>query len=309
MTTVVLLSKDERLLQQLQDAFVTHAPHLRAVLADDPAAKDAVVAACWYPPAGSLGRLPNLRLVHSVAAGVDHLRTDGSGHAVPICRVVDPDHRRGMAEYVRWTVLHYHRDFDRVIAQQRRSQWQRHPQRSPGQFKVGVMGLGSLGAFIAADLVSAGYEVRGWARSQRQVSGVACYHGNEHFHRFLDGLDLLINLLPLTDSTRGILNLSTFEKLARGSAVVNGGRGQHLIIDDLQQALASGQLRGAVLDVFEHEPLAADHPLWQMSGVVVTPHMASAASHDCIVRQVAENTGRLLAGKALNHLVDPLLGY
>lgn len=309
MTTVVLLSKDECLLQQLQAAFATHAPHLRAVLADDPAANDAVAAACWYPPAGSLGRLPNVRLVHSVAAGVDHLRTDGSGADLPICRVVDPDHRRGMTEYVRWAVLHYHRDFDRVIAQQRHSQWQRHPQRAAGQFKVGVMGLGSLGAAIAGDLAGAGYDVRGWARSERQLTGVACYHGDEQFACFLDGLDLLVNLLPLTDATRGILNVSTFEKLACGAAIVNGGRGQHLVIDDLQQALASGQLRGAVLDVFEHEPLAAEHPLWQMPGVVVTPHMASAASHDCIVRQVAENTRRLLGGEALNNLVDPSLGY
>lgn len=108
---------------------------------------------------------------------------------------------------------------------------------------------------------------------------------------------------------REAFSTGTFDKLARGAAIVNGGRGQHLLIDDLQQALASGQLRGAVLDVFEHEPLAADHPLWQMPGVVVTPHMASAASHDCIVRQVAENTRRLLGGEALNNLVDPSLGY
>jgi glyoxylate/hydroxypyruvate reductase A len=309
MTTVVLLSNDARLLQQLQAAFVTYAPHLRAVLADDPCAHDAVAAACWHPPAGSLGRLPKLRLVHSIAAGVDHLRTDGSGAAMPICRVVDPDHRRGMTEYVRWTVLHYHRDFDRVIAQQQHGQWQRHPQRAAGQFKVGVMGLGSLGAAIAADLAGAGYDVRGWARSERQLEGVACHHGDAQFDGFLDGLDLLINLLPLTDATRGILDLSTFNKLAPGAAIVNGGRGPHLVIDDLRQALASGQLRGAVLDVFEHEPLPADHPLWQMPGVVVTPHMASAASHACIVHQVAENTRRLLGGEALNNLVDPSLGY
>jgi glyoxylate/hydroxypyruvate reductase A len=309
MTTVVLLSKDQGLLVQLQQAFAEHAPQLQAVLADDPAAGQAVAAACWYPPAGSLGQMPNLRLVHSVAAGVDHLRTDTSAPDVPVCRVVDPDHRRGMTEYVRWTVLHYHRDFDRVINQQRHGQWLRHPQRAAGQFKIGVMGLGSLGATIAADLASAGYAVRGWARSARQLPGVACHHGQRQLDDFLQGLDLLVNLLPLTDVTHGILNQGTFAQLARGAAVVNGGRGQHLVIADLQAALASGHLRGAVLDVFEHEPLPSDHPLWQMPGVVVTPHMASAASHACIVRQVAENTRRLLGGEPLNHLVDPSLGY
>lgn len=309
MTTVVLLSRDTLLLGQLQKAFAQHAPALKVVLADHPDAAEAEVAACWYPPAGSLGRLPGLRLVHSVAAGVDHLSTDPSGPSVPVCRVVDPDHRRGMTEYVRWAVLHYHRDFDRVAAQQRQNQWLRHPQRPASQFKVGVMGLGSLGSAIAADLTGAGYEVRGWSRSARQLPGVMCYHGAPSFDEFLEQLDMLVNLLPLTDATRGILCQQTFSKLKPGAAIVNGGRGQHLQIDDLQLALTSGQLRGAVLDVFEHEPLSVDHPLWQMPGVVVTPHMASAAAHDCIVRQVAENTRRLIACEALNNLVDPSQGY
>jgi glyoxylate/hydroxypyruvate reductase A len=309
MTTVVLLSRDAILLAQLQKAFAEHAPQLRVVLADDPAAHEAEVAACWYPPEGSLGGLPNLRLIHSVAAGVDHLLTDRSGPDVPVCRVVDPDHRRGMTEYVRWTVLNFHRDFDRVVAQQRDNQWQRHPQRPAAGFKVGVMGLGSLGSAIAADLAGAGYAVRGWARSPRQLEGVACYHGDQPFEAFLAGLDILINLLPLTDATRGVLCAKTFRALAPGAAIVNVGRGQHLVIDDLKHALASGHLRGAVLDVFEQEPLPPQDPLWQMPGVVITPHMASAASHECIARQVAENVRRLLTGEPLNNPVDPSLGY
>ncbi|WP_437883895.1 2-hydroxyacid dehydrogenase [Pseudomonas sp. LRF_L74] len=309
MTTVVLLSNDSLLLTQLQKAFAAHAPVLKVVLAADLAAQEAEIAACWYPPAGSLGRLPNLRLVHSVAAGVDHLGTDSSGSAVPVCRVVDPDHRRGMTEYVRWAVLHFHRDFDRVTAQQQKSVWIRHPQRPAGQFKVGVMGLGSLGSAIANDLAGAGYDVRGWSRSPKSLAGVVCHHGDTQFESFLEGLDMLVNLLPLTDATRGILCQRTFAALAPGAAIVNGGRGPHLVIEDLERALASGQLRGAVLDVFEHEPLPAGHPLWQMPGVIVTPHMASAASHECIARQVAENAQRLACGETLNNLVDPSLGY
>lgn len=309
MTTVVLLSRDTALLAQLQIAFARETPELHVVLADDPAASRAQIAACWYPPADSMSALPNLRLVHSVAAGVDHLHTDPSRPLVPACRVVDPDHRQGMTEYVRWAVLHFHRDFDRVASQQRDSLWQRHPQRPAGQFKVGVMGLGSLGAAIAADLASAGYAVRGWSRSARELPGVACYHGAELFNAFLDGLDMLINLLPLTNATRGILCADTFAALAWGAVIVNVGRGQHVHVEDLKQALASGQLRGAVLDVFEVEPLPVDDNLWQTPGVVITPHMASAASHDCIARQVAENARRLANGEPLNNLVDPTLGY
>src|SRR5690606_23166845 len=135
------------------------APELQVVLADEPAAREAVVAACWFPPAGSLGALPNLRLIHSVAAGVDHLATDPEHAEVPVCRVVDPAHRQGMAEYVRWAVILYPRDFDRVRAQQQSKLWRRHPQRRAADLRVGIMGLGALGGAIAAELAAAGYAV------------------------------------------------------------------------------------------------------------------------------------------------------
>ena len=171
------------------------------------------------------------------------------------------------------------------------------------------MGLGSLGSAIAQDLASAGYEVRGWARSSKDLPGMQTFAGTDAFNLFLDGVELLINLLPLTHETRGILNRQTFEQLANGAALVNVGRGGHLNIEDLQQALAHGKLRGALLDVFEQEPLPASHSLWKTPGVTITPHMASAASHDCIADQIAENFRRLNAGEPLLNSADRLLGY
>lgn len=309
MKPLVLLSTDQTLLGQLQAAFARNAPQLPVVLADDPLAEQAQVAACWFPPAGSLGGLPNLKLIHSVAAGVDHLASDPSQPALPVCRVVDPAHRQGMAEYVRWAVIHYHRDFDLAMAQQRRQLWLRHPQRPAADFHIGVMGLGSLGGPIAAELAAAGYAVRGWARSEKQLPGVRTFAGSAEFNGFLDGLDLLVNLLPLTGSTRGILCRQTFQALAPGAAVINCGRGQHLHQQDLIAAVGSGRLRGALLDVFDQEPLPTDNPLWSTPGIVVTPHMASCASHDCIAQQVAENARRLAAAEPLLNRVDPALGY
>jgi glyoxylate/hydroxypyruvate reductase A len=214
-----------------------------------------------------------------------------------------------MTEYVRWAVIHYHRGFDQVLQQQREQIWQRPLQRSAGQFRVGVMGLGSLGSAIASDLAAAGYAVRGWARGAKDLPGVQTFAGAEGFEAFLDGVELLINLLPLTPETRGILGSATFDRLAHGAALVNCGRGAHLRIDDLEHALASGQLRGALLDVFEREPLPVEHKLWSLPGVTITPHMASAASHDCIAEQVAENVRRLNAGEPLLNTVDMTLGY
>jgi len=248
-------------------------------------------------------------VVHSVAAGIDHLEHDPSCPDLPVCRVVDPGHRQGMNEYVRWAVIHFHRGFDQVFEQQRQRHWERPLQRPAHEFRIGVMGLGSLGSAIAQDLASADYEVRGWARSSKDLPGVQAFAGSDAFNPFLDGVELLINLLPLTHETRGILNRQTFERLANGAALVNVGRGGHLNIEDLQQALARGKLRGALLDVFEQEPLPADHPLWKTPGVTITPHMASAASHDCIAEQIAENFRRLNAGEPLLNSADRLLGY
>ncbi|RIJ12147.1 glyoxylate/hydroxypyruvate reductase A [Pseudomonas sp. 91RF] len=309
MNTVALMSRDTLLLKQLQEAFARRAPQLSAVLADDPRAVNAQIAACWFPLSGSLAALPNLQVIHSVAAGIDHLEHDPSCPDLPVCRVVDPGHRQGMTEYVRWAVIHYHRGFDQVLEQQRQQHWERPLQRPAHEFRIGVMGLGSLGSAIAQDLATAGYDVRGWARSGKDLPGVQTFAGTDAFNPFLDGVELLINLLPLTHETRGILNRQTFERLANGAALVNVGRGGHLNIEDLQQALARGKLRGALLDVFEQEPLPADHLLWKTPGVTITPHMASAASHDCIAEQIAENFRRLNAGEPLLNSADRLLGY
>ncbi|WP_166225060.1 2-hydroxyacid dehydrogenase [Pseudomonas atagonensis] len=309
MNTVALLSRDTLLLKQLQEAFARSAPQLTAVLADDPRAFDAQIAACWFPLPDSLASLPNLQVIHSVAAGIDHLEHDPACPDLPVCRVVDPGHRQGMTEYVRWAVIHYHRGFDQVLAQQNNRHWERPLQRPASQFRIGVMGLGSLGSAIAEDLCAAGYDVRGWARSAKMLRGVQTFAGAEGFEAFLDNVELLINLLPLTHETRGILNQHTFERLAIGAALINVGRGAHLNLEDLQQALDRGKLRGAMLDVFEQEPLPASHPLWTTPGVTITPHMASAASHDCIAEQIAENFRRLNAGEPLLNSADRLLGY
>ncbi|OWY40597.1 glyoxylate/hydroxypyruvate reductase A [Xenophilus sp. AP218F] len=306
---LALLTSDPELFAALGAEFKRQAPGLRIAGPDDPAACEARVAACWFPPQGSLGRLPRLALLHSTGAGIDHFSSDSSAPKLPACRVIDPEHRRGMIEYVRWTALHYQRDFDRALAQQTRRIWRRHPQRAAAEFRVGVMGLGSLGAAVALDLANAGYPVRGWSRSDKRLPGIECHAGDDAFPGFLAGLDLLVNLLPLTDATRGILNQRAFARLARGAAIVNCGRGPHLVTEDLALALHAGQLRGAALDVFEAEPLPSTHPLWSCPGVLLTPHMASAASYPVIVRQILDNARNLYLGLPLRGAVDWTRGY
>ncbi len=275
----------------------------------DPRCLQAEVAVCWAPPAGTYARMPRLRLVHGVAAGVDNLLAGQELGAIPLCRVVDPGLAVGMEQFVQWAVTLYHREIDLALANQRERRWFRPAQRAAEDFRVGVMGLGELGGRIAAMLARGGYRVAGWSRSARQLDGIETFAGDAELHAFAARSDALVVLLPLTPATRGILGRHLFEALPAGAALIHVGRGEHLVPADLIAALASGHLRGALLDVFEREPLPPEDPLWTTPGVLVTPHMASMASFPAVAGQVVENIRRLLAGAALVHAVDVTRGY
>jgi glyoxylate/hydroxypyruvate reductase A len=284
-------------------------PALDVVIWPDPRCLDAEVAICWDPPRGIYAQMPRLRLVHSIAAGIDNVVAGQELRGVPVCRVVDPMLAEGMLQFVLWGVLYFHRKLDQALASQRIGQWLRPLQTSAAACRVGLMGLGELGGHIAARLPSLGYTVSGWSRTPREIPGVEVFSGEAGYQPFLAQTDVLVCLLPLTAQTRGILGRSTFSALPKGSALIHCGRGEHLVEADLIEALAGGQLRGAVLDVFEKEPLPAEHPLWTTPGVVVTPHMATMAAFEVVVQQVVRNIHRSKQGEALFNAADMSHGY
>lgn len=298
MTRVVLIGPGDDL-AEYGDALKKASPDLEVLQEHEEGSTDAEVAVCWNPSSGSLGRLEKLKLVHSIAAGVDHIFADPSLPAVPVCRVVDPGLKQGMAEYVLWGALHFFRKMDTVLLQQRNKRWRAPVQRVANEWTVGVMGLGELGEYAAHSLKSLGFAVRGWSRSPKKIEGISTWAGQGELDIFLQGLDCLVCLIPLTQETRGILNKECFDKMSKGSVLINAARGGHLVIDDLIGALRSGSLRGALLDVFEEEPLSYNSELWNMSGVIITPHMASSASTAVITAQIIENIRRLDRGEAL----------
>ncbi|WP_296258108.1 MULTISPECIES: 2-hydroxyacid dehydrogenase [unclassified Pseudomonas] len=308
MTPIVLVGPGNDIVQA-QKIMAHRRPHLIFCRPEDSLAQYAEVAVCWAPPDGSLGTLPNLKLIHSVGAGAERIFSEPSRPAhIPVCRIVDPGHCQGMLEYVLWGVMHYHRRFDQMIANQSTQTWQRLPQRPARDTKVGIMGLGQLGKAVAVQLAQLGFNTRGWARNEQAIEQVQTFTTNQ-LPIFLEGLDILICLLPLTEHTRGILCAESFGSLAKGAAVINCGRGDHLCEDHLVDALTSGQLRGALLDVFSQEPLALHHPLWNTPGVIVTPHIASSASFEIIGEQILANIDRLHAGMPLLNTVDAIRGY
>lgn len=283
-------------------------PDVTALLPHHQAARDAQYASCWFPDPQLLSRSPGLKLIQAASAGVDHLPPALFASEIPLCRVIDEDFRHGMFEYALWSVLWFQRHFDRALAHQRTQTWKLYPQRAAADFHIGIMGLGEIGGYIADQLARLGYRVSGWSRSEKQLAGVTCYRGEEALDHFLGSLDGLINLLPLTAQTRGILAAPLFNRLPAGAVLINCGRGEHMVNDDVLAALESGQLAGAVLDVFPQEPLP-DDPLWRHPQVVITPHMASAAPAEVIARQLLENIQRQRRGLPLKNLVNKHAGY
>jgi glyoxylate/hydroxypyruvate reductase len=311
MSTVALLSHAVSL-DFLRPLLLAADPTLDIRTWPDPRCLEAEVAVCWQTPAGLYAQMPNLKLVHSIAAGVDNVIAGQDLRDLPVCRVVDPMLAEGMLQFVLWGVLHFHRRLDAALAGQARREWKRPLQTPASACRVGLMGLGELGGHIAARLPSLGYSVSGWSRTPHTLPGVAVFsgQGGEHgFEAFLAQTDVLVCLLPLTAQTQGILARRTFDALPRGSALIHCGRGGHLVEADLLAALASGQLRGAIVDVFEQEPLPPDHALWSAPGLVVTPHMATMATFDVVAQQVARNIRQLRAGAALFNQVDTGRGY
>ncbi|WP_158745804.1 glyoxylate/hydroxypyruvate reductase A [Acidisphaera sp. L21] len=274
----------------------------------DPADIDICVIFRMQP--GFLAPYPNLRLISSTGAGIDHYLSDPSlPRDIPLVRVVDPDSGARMAEYTLCWVLFHHRDVAFFQAAQARGEWAYKQMRSASSVRVGVMGLGHMGASACERLVATGYQVAGWSRGPKSLPGVENFHGPNGFEAFLARTEILVNLLPLTAETKGILCRRTFDAMPRGSVVISAGRGAHLLEADLQAALADGQLRAATIDAFPKEPLPADSPLWTTPNLHITPHCSSTASLETTVGVITGNIRRFRAGEPLLNLVDYSKGY
>jgi glyoxylate/hydroxypyruvate reductase A len=274
----------------------------------DPAEID--YALVWRPEPGFLASLPNLKLILSLGAGVDHILTDTHlPGGVPIVRLVDPYMTDAMSEYVVLQVLRLHRQDLDYRAQQERRMWLELDQKNAAERAVGILGFGELGQDAARKLQGLGFDVALWGRRQRTAEGLLGYAGSTGLSALLDRSEILVCLLPLTAETEGILNASTFATLPKGAALINAARGGHLVEEDLLAALASGRLSAAVLDVFRDEPLPADHPFWHHPRIVVTPHVAAATHPPTAAPIILDNLRRLEAGLPLLNQVDPARGY
>lgn len=260
------------------------------------------------PPAELWDRLPNLRWVMGLGAGVDNLVPAVPPH-IALTRIVDPFLTADMTQYVLYHVLRYHRGFDAYVADQARRVWQQRSYPRPSERTVGVLGLGELGSDVATHLGNLGFVVLGWSRTQKELPGVTALCGAQGFHDVLAKSQIVICLLPRTPDTENLIDAGALARLPVGSYLINASRGALVVEADLLAALDSGHLAGATLDVFRHEPLPPDHALWSHPRVTVTPHIASLTHPASVAALLAANLRRYRAGQPLHQLVNRTRQY
>ena len=290
--------------------FAEHAPDIEwRAWPDIGDPQDIRYLAAWQAPDDLETALPNLEVLFALSAGVDQLDLAKLPTNLPVVRLLDPGITRGMCEYATFAVLSLHRDMLRYRQQQMARCWQAHLLQPAAKRRVGVMGLGTQAQQILATLQPFGFALSGWARSEHQIEGVDCFAGAGQLPALLGQCDIVLCVLPLTEQTKGILNRELFQHLPKGAALVNMGRGGHLIEEDLLEALASGQLSAAVLDVLQQEPAAPDHPFWHHPQILLTPHIAAMTQPESAFSVLLENIRRHQRGESMLGQVDRERSY
>jgi len=264
-----------------------------------------------YAPSGDtpadFSPFTRCRAVLGLWAGVERI-VGNATLTQPLCRMVDPGLTQGMLEYVTGHALRYHLGLDAILAAQD-GHWNKVVPPLAGDRPIAMLGIGALGTACAQALAGLGFPVMGWSRRPKTLDGIDCHHGAEGLEAVLRRAEIVVTLLPATQATENLLDAGRLALLPHGAAIINPGRGT--LIDDqaLLDALTSGQVGHATLDVFRTEPLPSDDPYWTHPRVTVTPHIAAETRPDSASRVIATNIARSLADKPLLHVVDREAGY
>lgn len=259
-------------------------------------------ALSWKHPKGSYKHYPNLKVIASMGAGIDHIIQDPDiPEHIKITRVIDEQLTKDMSVFVLSLVLDHLRNLSFHYCSK---EWQPKKYLRPEEVQVGIMGMGVLGVGVAEKLIRNKFNVTGWSRTNKEILGVTTYYGEDQLQEFLKNSRVLVCLLPLTSETENILNKDLFEYLPEGAYVINVARGPHLVEEDLLEMIEKGHLSGAALDVFKQEPLPKDHPFWKNEKIRISPHIASVTNPETVVPQILDNYRRMKEGKELENVVS-----
>ena len=293
-----------------QEGMQALVPNIKIVDATSQEAQVAQILMAWNPPEGMVAGLKSLKGVISLAQGVDHVL---NGKTFPehlkFARLVDPYMSEAMAEWVMLTILEYHRDVAEYRAAEKRREWIKLNPKMAEKTTIAILGLGAIGSLVAEKLSMMKFNVIGWARSEKNLPDVTAYTGEEGLDTCLAEADMLISILPLTSDTESMFNKGTFLKMKKGAVFINAGRGRQVVEDDLIDAIDSGHLKAATLDVMVKEPLPEDHPFWNHPKVRVWPHVSAQTNAESAGPQIAKAIEDMLAGRDPKNSVNVKRGY
>jgi len=300
-------------LAKWRDYFTRALPDIHVALWDDPEVDPVSVqyVLVWKPEPGWLAQFPNLRVIMSEGAGVDHITHDPLvPQHIPVTRMVTNETAARMADYVTMAAYMLLRQIPAIVQAQRECRWANQlTGRLTSDTRIGILGFGQLGTVVAQRLLANNFQVNAWSRRDKDVEGVSAFSGPEQLHTFLQRSDILVNLLPDTAETRGLINDDVLSQLPRGAGLINAGRGHQLDSAALLRALNSKHLQAAILDVFVQEPLPADHPLWRHPCVIITSHVAALISWQAKAEQATTIIKADRAGMPLPLLYHREQGY
>ena len=308
---IVIICSDERLRETWKDAITEKAPQISVeIYPDDTEREKTEFVLTFLPPENAFENYPNLKVIASMAAGTNHITKH---HDLPenviVTKANDPMHRGDIADFVLALTLSYMRRLPVYFHQKEHAIWQEHSYQRPEETTVGIMGIGSIGKTVGKLMLKNDFKVTGWSRSEKHIEHIQTFHGNTQRNDFLKTADILVCTLPLTKETRGILNTQVFDKMPKGSYLINIGRGKQLVEADLLKAIESRQLAGAALDVFSDEPLPKHHPFWKNEKIMITPHTAGNVHPESAVKKILRNYKAMKKNEKLVDTVNIKRGY
>ncbi|AKP53575.1 2-hydroxyacid dehydrogenase [Cyclobacterium amurskyense] len=304
---IVAPNKSEKELNAWKGIFLELAPDIDLQIYPEIKDKALVeVVVLWQHPKNILKEFPNLKLICSMGSGVDHIMSDYFPENVPITRIVDPRLTFSMTNYVVMGILNYHRQFKRYLIDKKTKTWDMTQPEIP--ISVGVMGVGELGGDVLDKVNALGFPCFGYGNSPKASFRYPYYYGDQ-IQDFLDQVNIVVCLLPLTSKTEGFLNADLFAKFKEGTYLINVARGSHLVEEDLIPAIKSGRISGVLLDVFRKEPLDKNHPFWEQDEIMITPHIASITNYKAAAPQIITNYRNLSKNMPLINEVSVEQGY
>ena len=305
----ILIDSVSKNLNPWLKAFKSYDDQVEVYCYDDAVALEKITTAVvWNHRPGLFKQLPNLKLIASLGAGVDHIMNDPDiPPQVSITRIIGDGLSGPMSNFCIGAILHHQRQFDKYLIDKSTKTWDQEP-NPEREINVGIMGLGALGADLAEKLNYLGFNVFGLSQSRKKIAHVVSYL-NAELDLFLSKINILVVMLPATESTRAILSKKLFDKLKKGTYLINVARGHHQVNGDIIDALQNGQLSGAFLDVFPEEPLPKQSSLWDHPKIMITPHIAVVTKINEAVPQIIASHKRVRIGKLPEILVDRIKGY